>query len=212
MSHPSQQIMSRGYLSRVVLNGLPKQMCHGITQIDFGPGINVLAGPNGSGKSTILRVVRDRDWRDENGCEVWKEGVNGSTNVEWVAFDAEQDNPRYKAGRGPFQFTNTIGSHGEANRKVYKFLTDRIEPGMCVLLDEPEAALDTGGVRYMLQLILGRQDVQWIMASHHTLVWQVAMRQQGARVVNLVPDYIEQMLQAERQMLSGVLGPVDSGT
>ena len=187
MPNPAQQPATRSYIGRVVLRGLPKQMCGGLTEVTFTPHVNILAGPNGSGKSTILRVMRDRDWAQENECQSWREG---EANLEWVAFDGEQDNPRFKPGRGPLQFISHVGSHGEVQKRVYAFLYERIEPGMLVMLDEPEAALDMAGISQLIAYIAQRGDVQWVIASHHPAIWKIP----GARLIELRPGHVKQMI------------------
>ncbi len=152
-----------------------------------------MVGPNGSGKSTILRVLRDRDWAAMMDCEIWKE-LDG--NVDWVAFDGEQDNPRFRKGGGPLQFVSTVGSHGEVQKRVLAFLNGRVYPGMAVLMDEPEAALDTDGVRLLFALVQQRQDLQWIIASHHPLVWKLP----GARVIELTPGHVQETMAVWKQI------------
>lgn len=187
--------MGRSWVEKVVLNGEARAMCGGLRQIEFSPGVNILAGPNGCGKSTILRVLRDRDWAGDQGCEVWREG---DRNLEWVAFDGEQDNPRAKAGRGPLQFISHVGSHGEVQKRVYKFLNDRMKPGMAMLLDEPEVALDLDGLGGLLNFIKGRANTnQFLIASHHPLLWGIP----GARIVELRPGYVQHSLARWRQLV-----------
>ena len=188
----------RSYISKVVLAGNARAMCGGIPQVEFGPGVNVLAGPNGSGKSTVLRVLRDRDWGSKEGCEVWREGDD---NLDWVAFDSEQDNARFKAGRGPLQFINTNASHGQVQRRTYGFLKERIQPGSLVMLDEPEAALDMGGIAELVAVIKARTDCQWVLATHHLAIWQMP----GARIIELRQGHVAKTIAHWRTLVGGAL-------
>ena len=172
-------------------------MVGGIPLIRFGPGVNVLAGPNGSGKSTILRVLRDRDWAQSQECEVHREG---DRNLEWVAFDGEQDNPRFKKDRGPLQFVDSVGSHGQVQRRVFRFLEERLAPGNLVLMDEPEAALDIDGAFSLRRMVETRSDVQWIIASHHPAIW----RMPSAQIIELHPGHVGRTMELWR---SAVCGP-----
>lgn len=186
----------RSYVGKIVLSGNARVMCGGIPQVEFGPGINVLAGPNGSGKSTVLRVLRDRDWGMKEGCEVWREGDD---NLDWVAFDSEQDNARFKSGRGPLQFINTNASHGQVQRRTYAFLRDRIQPGMLLMFDEPESALDMDGMADFVQTIKSRADCQWILATHHPALWQLP----GARIIELRQGHVARTVAKWRALVGG---------
>lgn len=188
--------MPRGWTTKIVLGGVVKELCGGLREVNFGPNVNVLAGPNGSGKSTILRALRDRNWANEQGCEIW---VEGEGNVDWVAFDAEQDNPRARGGTGPLQFLDHIGSHGQVQQRVWKFMDERVKPGMLVMLDEPEAAMDVDGVRRFFALVERRKDIQWIMASHHPLLWRLP----NARIIELRSGHIARTMAVWREVLGG---------
>ena len=186
--------MARTWVSKVVLGGLPRQMCGGLKEVTFGADVNLLVGPNGSGKSTILRVLRDKDWRDDQACDVW---VEGDKNLNWVAFDAEQDNPRAKGGTGPLQFMSAVGSHGEVQRKVFEFIDARIRPGMQVMLDEPDVAMDIDAVRRFFGLVQKRSGIQWVIATHHPLLWRLP----GARVIELRPGHIQRTVALWRESI-----------
>lgn len=192
--------VNRGWIDHLVLKGPISRAVSNRTQLAFSPGINVLVGPNGSGKSTVLRIIRDRDWAKRHGCQIWREGPGDRNgNVPWVAFDGEQDNPRAKHGMGPYQFVNVDGSHGQVQRRVYAFLTSRIERGCVVLLDEPEVGLDMDGVDAMIRLITSRTDCQWIIASHDFQVWAIP----GGQVVELVPGYRAAAIARARARMGG---------
>ena len=187
---------TRSYIEKIVLKGLARKMCGGIPLVEFSPGINVLAGPNGSGKSTVLRVLRDRAWATREECEIWREGEE---NLEFVAFDSEQDNARFKPGRGPLQFISTAGSHGQVQLRTYGFLRDRISRGSLVMLDEPEAALDMAGIVNLVETIKARSDVQWILATHHPALWQIP----GARIIELRPGHVQYTIAQWRALVGG---------
>lgn len=189
--------MPRSFLSKVILAGDAAQMCGGLREVNFGPYLNILAGPNGSGKSTILRVVRDDTFGDNNGCQVHR---TGEANLEWVAFDGEMDNPRAKHGQGPLQFVNSAGSHGEVQKRTYAYIGDRLRPGMLMLLDEPEAAMDLDGVNRLSALITKRRDVQWVVATHSPFLWGMA-RLEGARLIELKGGYVQAAMSRYRSMM-----------
>lgn len=189
--------IKRSYISRVVLAHDVQRMCGGISEIKLVPNINILAGPNGSGKSTILRVIRDKDWCSNMGCEVERVGER---NLEFVAFDGELDNPRAMPGRGPLQFISHVGSHGEVQKRAYSFISERLQPGMLVLLDEPESALDIVGVKKLGALIISRTDLQWIVASHSPFIWGL-QQHAGARLVELRPGYVQAALAQYKAMM-----------
>ena len=169
-------------------------MSGGTPEVHFSPGVNLLVGPNGSGKSTIIRVIRDADWEERTGSEVHRDGDRG---VEWVAFDGEQDNPRFKRGSGPLQFVDHVGSHGQVQRRVFQFLDERLKPGMLVLMDEPEAALDIDGVNFLRSIIAKRRDLQWIIATHHPMLWKIP----SARLVELHPGHVQRVMTLWRQVI-----------
>lgn len=172
-------------------------MCGGLQEVNFGPYLNLLAGPNGSGKSTILRVVRDETFGDNNGCQVHR---TGERNLEWVAFDSEQDNTRARGGMGPLQFVNAAGSHGEVQKRTYHYISERLQPGMLMLLDEPEAAMDLDGVNRLSGIITARKDVQWVVATHSPFLWGMA-RLPGAKLIELRPGYVQAAMARYRGML-----------
>ncbi len=186
----------KSYIIKAVLAGNARAMCGGLPMVEFSPTLNILAGPNGSGKSTILRVLRDKDWAMREGCEVWREGDD---NLDWVAFDSEQDNARMHPGRGPLQLVSTVGSHGQIQRRTYGFLKERLTRGMLVMFDEPEAALDMAGMVDLVTLIKSRDDVQWILATHHPALWQIP----GARIIELRPGHVQRTIAQWRALVGG---------
>jgi len=195
MTQPASKAV-RPHVTNVKLAGDAKRMAGGLPMVQFSPGVNILAGPNGSGKSTIIRVIRDADWEEKTGSETNRAG---NRNVEWIAFDGEQDNPRFKVGHGPLQFVDTVGSHGQVQRRVFKFLNDRISSGMLVIMDEPEAALDLDGVYYLRKIVEERTDLQWIIASHHPVLWKIG----GARIVEIHPGHVDRTMTLWRRAVCG---------
>lgn len=192
----NQQSVPRSHVAEVVLKGDALHMAGGVPVVRFGPDVNVLAGPNGSGKSTILRVLRDRDWAQGQGCEVHR---HGARNLEFVAFDGEQDNPRFKKDRGPLQFVDAVGSHGQVQRRVFKFIQERLATGTLVIMDEPEAALDIDGAWTLRKAIETRTDVQWIIASHHPVIWTMP----SAQIIELHPGHVGRTLELWRRVVCG---------
>lgn len=151
----------------------------GPSSIVFAGGVNVLVGPNGSGKSTVLRALVS--------CQSCRKEVSRNATVRY--FDAETMNPHIRAGP-PGTMANmalktraVFSSHGQILRAALAALP--IRTGDVLLIDEPEAAQDLGGVEEIRKAFAAvcAKGGQVIAASHHPIIWQ------DANVIELVPGH-----------------------
>jgi predicted ATPase len=137
-------------------------------EVKFLPGVNVLVGPNGSGKSTVLAAVRRKIEHTRDKLEeIEIKSAPGPCRV----LDFEKDNPRTKSyfeggGGIGFQVSSMFSSHGEVTKAILKELDSPTFTGACVLLDEPEAALDMEGIQLLVRMVLACPAHQLIVATH----------------------------------------------
>ena len=143
----------------------------------FRPGINLLVGPNGSGKSTIFEALQEAA-RGGKGREP-PDGIRVKTSdrISTHFFDFEKSNVRtlghfLDSGAGMmFQLSSKFKSHGEVNRVMARDLleTEMVNDG-CVMLDEPDQALDHDGVVHLLAWLKACKAKQVIAAVHHPFI------------------------------------------
>lgn len=157
----------------------------------FKPGINLLIGPNGSGKSTIVECIRKEVLpKKKEKDDPWSK-KEPERHATWtftgkplavLVFDFEKDNPRLSGPgwiddlssirRMQMHWTYKAKSHGEFTRDVLQELDLKLMAAkgkMFVLMDEPEQALDLGGMRLLHHYLAKRRHAiaQAIIATHH---------------------------------------------
>lgn len=141
------------------------------------PGLNLLVGPNGSGKSTIFEAIReaargDRGRKPPDGVE-----IKSSNKIAIHFFDFEKQNVRTlghfldNSDGMLFQMASKFQSHGEVNRVMAKSMleAESVAEG-CVLLDEPDQALDHDGAVHLLVRLKACKAKQVIAAVHHPFI------------------------------------------
>jgi predicted ATPase len=157
-----------------------------VSTLCFKPGINILIGPNGSGKSTILRAI--------SSCTECQ--VDSLNDAQTLYFNPESMNPHHpdyypKDIREMVLKTRGLfSSHGEILRAALFSLP--IQNGAVFLVDEPETGQDLEGIKRIRKGFerIVASGGQIIAASHHPLMMQ------KAHVIELVPEYTEQLQNA----------------
>jgi len=159
----------------------------------FKPGVNVLCGPNGSGKSTIMATLYPSNMSP--GEREFKIKVDPGPCRH---MDFEKNNPRVQSSFNDyqpmgFQVVVRRTSHGE----MVKALTSGFPKasglkGACMLMDEPEVALDIDGIFDMVRGLEHRMthpDVhpinQYVIATHAPAILLNPL----FNVIELVPGY-----------------------
>lgn len=138
----------------------------------FKEGVNILCGPNGSGKSTLLEAIEGCAGKgNERPTKIKAELVDYDPGP-FKKFDFEKDNPRCQniveaGGFAQFAFgmRAKFSSHGETTRELLRQLMDGFERA-CVLIDEPEQALDMQGLHKLVEQLKASKARQIIIASH----------------------------------------------
>lgn len=174
----------------------------------FEKHVNILCGPNGSGKSTLLACLFPGDVAIESKAisipnrdkQVRISRASGGRMVR--KFDFEFDNPRNKSF-GHSVMMGDIGiagvilaaskmSHGQAMKKLIDSLLDAASiKGACILLDEPEQALDCDGLLYLRDRLKTLRN-QYVIATHAP----VLILEPTFNVVEMVEGYKRRILDA----------------
>lgn len=174
----------------------------------FEKHVNILCGPNGSGKSTLLACLFP------GAPDIWSKAIAipnrdkqvrislGSDGRMVRKFDFEFDNPRNKSF-GHSVMAGDIGlagviqsaakmSHGQAMKRLIDGLLDAVSiKGACILLDEPEQALDFDGLLYLKDRLKTLRN-QYVVATHAP----VLILEPAFNVVELVAGYKRRVLDA----------------
>ena len=173
--------------------------------IEFKLGVNLLVGPNGSGKSTVFEAIQVKARDIKTGIANKDIKIDISEPISTNYFDFEKHNLRTKGffekGSTMLQAASKFKSHGEVNRFLAeKMLGDENVKGSCLLLDEPDQALDMDGVVHLLTWLKSCDAKQAIVAVHHPLL----VLQQDMHVIEMRDGFVRDM----REHLSRV---VDKG-
>ena len=175
--------------------------------------VNILCGPNGSGKSTLLACLFP------GNADIWSKAISIPNRDKQVRislgaggravrkFDFEFDNPRNKSF-GHEVIMGDIGlagvihsaskmSHGQAMKKLIDGLLDAAGiKGACILLDEPEQALDFDGLLYLRDRLKALRN-QFVIATHAP----VLILEPTFNVVEMVEGYKRRVLDATTDLV-----------
>lgn len=161
----------------------------GVSALSFVPGINILAGPNGSGKSTVLQAIRRASSGRVTTSHIDLEVADPRFPLPLVFYASEE-----VVRNGPdTQGSNLLGlqaqveSHGQTLSRHLLNLANLVHPSV-VLIDEPETALDAANLEVFYDIVVEKvqEGMQFIIASHHPIVW--ALASEGAQVCTLGKD------------------------
>jgi predicted ATPase len=205
------------YMSRLTIFGdYAERLGRRRLTIRLKPGVNLLVGPNGSGKSTIIDCLRWEVLAKEKKDELGGKLKNQRRYASWdykgpplgvLYFDFEKDNPRVSSPsfiddlasirrmqRGWFYKKK---SHGEFTRDVLADLDTRVLKAngkRFVVIDEPEQALDLGGMRLLHELLARPKPAlaQAVIATHHPFL----MASPAFNIVELKKGYHREMMMA----------------
>ena len=183
----------------------------------FEKHVNILCGPNGSGKSTLLACVFP------GNTSIWSKAISipnrdkqvrislGSGGRMVRKFDFEFDNPRNKSF-GHEAIMGNIGlagaihsaskmSHGQAMKKLIDSLLDAASiKGACILLDEPEQALDCEGLLHLRDRLKTLRN-QFVIATHAPAL----ILEPTFNVVEMVEGYKRRVLEAAADVVRNAI-------
>jgi len=187
--------------------GIKPRLAHPQERYTFQPGVNLLVGANGAGKSSLLYAMKPSNNKKENLAEV--DLVKGSEKVSCLFFDFEKENPRTTTMetmmmQDRYNFSNMVArlnsqfiSHGECQkatlRTIFRDCGDSV-----LFLDEPEQALDHGGITLLKNLLGEASAPQVIIATHSPYL----ILEPTYHVIELTPGHCMQVRAALQPLLS----------
>jgi predicted ATPase len=142
------------------------------SEFTFMPGANVICGPNGSGKSTVLnaivprpgfpnRVKSEIEFDVPTKLEIYRSEVDGNTHKgyfdEDVSMGLQIAAMRISRGQGQAAY---LGNFIKKSKEAEK-------GSLCLLLDEPDAAMDFAGVVALSALIFHISRSQQVILTAH---------------------------------------------
>ena len=155
----------------------------GSTNFKFEEGVNIIVGDNGSGKSTLLQAIMATIAGTEKGLNLIRDPdvqVNLFSSEEMTRSMVKAD-----ASAEPSFLSNNNRSHGQLLFDTLKSI-EGLGSNRVILIDEPEMALSIDNLGEVAKLIQqkAKEGVQFIISSHHPLVWTIA----GANFVSMDGD------------------------
>lgn len=195
-------------MSLTVRGHWAKRVHRRVIHFTFERGVTLLIGPNGSGKSTVLECLRS-DMLAKDGprkkADRASEWLIKGQPLKVMNIDFEQDNPRVNKGgimdladivRMQRHFTTRGMSHGEVTRKILAEFDTKLESdtGYFVMFDEPEQALDLGGLRLLHQYLVKKRKKwhQMLISTHHPFL----IAEPRFNIIEMVPGYRKEVLKA----------------
>jgi predicted ATPase len=188
--------------------GIKKRLAHPQEKYTFKPGVNLLVGANGAGKSSLLYAMKPSNNKKGEYGEF--DLVEGSGQVSCLFYDFEKENPRtttmetmmvqdrYNFSNMVARFDSQFMSHGECQKITLRSIFRDV--GKSVLfLDEPEAALDHGGLQLLKTLLQEASAPQVVIATHSPYL----ILDPRYHVIELTPGHCAQV----REALSALLLP-----
>jgi ABC-type cobalamin/Fe3+-siderophores transport system ATPase subunit len=166
-----------------------------LSYIKFIDETNILIGPNGCGKSTILQLL-------SSSIDPYLKHLTKYRDIEYTGVfdvlfkDFEKDNPRIsnsiEFSKTPrFDLASRFKSHGEVGVTLIEAL-DRIEEPSCIIMDEPELALDGTNLCKVKKLFEKLSKYcQIILATHNPILWSV----KNANLIQFDETYLDKSIE-----------------
>lgn len=154
-------------------------------EVNFKPGVNVIASPNGSGKSTLMQAYKSAILESSEAYEkgiIARYNLGSEDKARMVQFfEVNEYSPdRMLSKISPFdpesssQIAFWMGrrelSHGQSNSEMLKDIKTILKESDAgvVFIDEPELALDPDNLmKFIDNLNQLKENHQFVIISHH---------------------------------------------
>jgi len=167
-----------------------------LSTINFSSGTNILLGSNGCGKSTIISLLISEIDPYKSILTKYRDlKYSGQFNIYHKDF--EKDNPRTKQS---IEYSKCVGfdlhsrfcSHGEVGIVLIEFLKKIKEP-VCIIVDEPEIALDANNLIKVKKIFEHLSSFcQIIISTHNLILWSI----KDANIIEFSKDYFKKSIQS----------------